>query len=101
MTPRPTFRCPHCDAPVPVGALVCRECGSDADSGWAADAAAFSGDPPVGYDDDGMDDADYEDFLRDEGLLVDGKTSRRAARRRGVLLITLLLIACLLVWLAR
>ena len=28
------FECPHCGADVPVGAKVCRECGSDAGTGW-------------------------------------------------------------------
>ncbi|MCA8952119.1 MAG: hypothetical protein KDE27_21595 [Planctomycetes bacterium] len=31
---RGRFSCPHCDAEVPIGAKVCRECGSDAETGW-------------------------------------------------------------------
>ena len=32
--PPERFPCPHCGADVLVGAKVCRECGSDADTGW-------------------------------------------------------------------
>jgi len=32
-----TFACPHCGAEVRQGARVCRECGSDADTGWQGD----------------------------------------------------------------
>lgn len=31
------FECPHCGAEVPARARVCRECGSDADTGWLDD----------------------------------------------------------------
>ena len=31
---RELFECPHCGADVPVGSKVCRECGSDASTGW-------------------------------------------------------------------
>ena len=31
---RATFECPNCGADVPVSAVVCRECGSDAETGW-------------------------------------------------------------------
>lgn len=32
--PREQFECPHCGAAVAVGSKVCRECGSDAGTGW-------------------------------------------------------------------
>ena len=32
--PPETFECPHCGAAVVVGKRVCRECGSDASTGW-------------------------------------------------------------------
>lgn len=35
--PRRTFACPHCGAEVKQGAKVCRECGSDADTGWQSE----------------------------------------------------------------
>lgn len=31
---RETFECPNCGAAVPVGRKACRECGSDATTGW-------------------------------------------------------------------
>ena len=31
---RELFACPNCGADVAVGAKVCRECGSDASTGW-------------------------------------------------------------------
>jgi hypothetical protein len=31
---REIFECPHCGADVPINSKVCRECGSDADTGW-------------------------------------------------------------------
>lgn len=31
---RELFSCPNCGADVAVGAKVCRECGSDASTGW-------------------------------------------------------------------
>lgn len=34
---RETFECPHCGEPVVVGAAACRECGSDASTGWQDD----------------------------------------------------------------
>jgi predicted RNA-binding Zn-ribbon protein involved in translation (DUF1610 family) len=32
--PRASFECPNCGADVVVGAKACRECGSDANTGW-------------------------------------------------------------------
>lgn len=31
---REFFECPHCGASVAVGSKACRECGSDAETGW-------------------------------------------------------------------
>ncbi|MBM4061925.1 MAG: hypothetical protein FJ265_12640 [Planctomycetes bacterium] len=31
---REIFACPHCGADVPVGSRSCKECGSDASTGW-------------------------------------------------------------------
>lgn len=35
--PTPTFPCPNCGEDVKRGALACRECGSDAQTGWSED----------------------------------------------------------------
>jgi len=52
--PRETFVCPHCGADVVVTAKVCRECGSDADTGWQSteEVEYQSLDLPQGYRDD-------------------------------------------------
>ncbi len=75
MTP---FPCPHCGEEVREGALVCRACGADVETGWADDADAEGQDLPEGT----LDADDYEDFLAREGL---GGRRRRSAlpRRRG------------------
>lgn len=51
---RETFVCPHCGADVGVTAAVCRECGSDADTGWQSteEVEYQSLDLPQGYRDD-------------------------------------------------
>lgn len=67
MSPQPRakrqfFECPHCSAPVAAGAKVCRECGSDAGTGWQdpAELEYASVDLPDGYRDSG------DGALRDE-----------------------------------
>lgn len=56
------FACPNCGAPVAAGAAACRECGSDANTGWKDDDEVdyASIDLPDGYRD--RDDR----FARDE-----------------------------------
>jgi predicted ATP-dependent serine protease len=48
---REFFVCPHCGAEVAVTAKVCRECGSDADTGWQSteEVEYQSLDLPQGY----------------------------------------------------
>jgi zinc-ribbon domain len=103
---RSFFPCPHCGAQVARGALACPECGSDAASGWSEDAEAWSGDLPAGYggadddDDDARDaDADYEDFLRREGLSGDGRPPQRSLRDRRIAAVCLLIAVCAVLWL--
>lgn len=52
--PPETFVCGHCGADVAVTAKVCRECGSDADTGWQSteEVEYQSLDLPQGYRDD-------------------------------------------------
>ena len=49
--PPRTFECPHCGAEVRAGAKACRECGSDAETGWQdeEEIAYQSLDLPTGY----------------------------------------------------
>lgn len=48
---REIFACPNCGADVPVGAKACRECGSDAETGWQdqGEVDYASVDLPDGY----------------------------------------------------
>lgn len=54
---REIFECSHCGADVPVGSAACRECGSDAGTGWQSQEEIDyqSLDLPAGYatDDEG------------------------------------------------
>jgi hypothetical protein len=61
---RETFVCPHCGADVAVGAASCRECGSDAETGWSQDADVWEAGIPAGYGSD--DDFDYDEFIEQE-----------------------------------
>jgi hypothetical protein len=97
MKRRRSFACPHCGATVPAPALACPECGSDAQTGWGEDAAAFAGDLPTGYDDD--PDFDYEEALNAEGLGDDARPSRGALRGRRLAAVCLLLVVCAVLWL--
>jgi hypothetical protein len=57
----PARECPHCGAPLSKRALACRECGSDARTGWAEDAeTSMYGDPTT------LEDREYEEFLARE-----------------------------------
>jgi uncharacterized membrane protein YvbJ len=51
---REIFECPNCGADVAVGAKVCRECGSDASTGWQSQEEIDyqSEDLPTGYSHD-------------------------------------------------
>jgi len=48
---REIFACPHCGADVPLGAKACKECGSDATTGWQDEQEVDyqSVDLPQGY----------------------------------------------------
>ncbi len=83
--PPRTFECPHCGAEVRVGAAVCRECGSDADTGWQdeEEVAYQSLDLPTGY----STDPDHPG----EGLVEHP--------RRWVAVVVVVLVVALVVWL--
>ena len=53
---RELFECTHCGADVAVGSKVCRECGSDASTGWQSSEEVDyqSLDLPDGYASDAM-----------------------------------------------
>lgn len=52
---RQTFECPNCGADVALGAKACRECGSDAKTGWqdGSEIEYQSVDIPDGWGADG------------------------------------------------
>ncbi|HKB17276.1 MAG TPA: zinc-ribbon domain-containing protein [Planctomycetota bacterium] len=58
--------CPHCGAPVPARAKSCRECGSDARTGWAPEERI--GSESVDLPEPELDPEEYGAFLRREGL---------------------------------
>lgn len=47
--------CPHCGAELPDGAISCKECGSDKDTGWAEGAEYANLELP-----------DYDEILENE-----------------------------------
>ncbi|MBZ0154410.1 MAG: zinc-ribbon domain-containing protein [Planctomycetes bacterium] len=82
---REIFECPHCGADVSLGARSCRECGSDATTGWLDEQEIdYTGvDLPDGYRDPAQ-----SDFVA-------------AKRPLWVVVVALLLVGLLLVWLLR
>ena len=90
------FDCPHCGAPVPVSATVCRECGSDAETGWSEDAEVGGVDTQTGYSSD--DDFDYNDFVRREFPGQSGADARQAIRTWVTVLVVVLTCIGLLRW---
>lgn len=58
------FVCPHCGADVPVGAKVCRECGSDDETGWSEGEDVWKAEIGTGYGDE--EDFDYDEFVQKE-----------------------------------
>jgi hypothetical protein len=87
VTPRPrrTFLCPHCGAQVAVGSTSCRECGSDASTGWQDE-----------------EEVDYQSIDLPEGYRDDAGTDERAspvgARSRMWFWVALVLLLALLVY---
>ncbi|MEM7309873.1 MAG: zinc ribbon domain-containing protein [Planctomycetota bacterium] len=65
--------CPHCGADLRASATFCRECGSDARTGWSDEAES------TGQADLGLDDFDYEAYLERE-LGTPAAGSRRWVR---------------------
>ena len=87
------FACPHCGAKVRRDAASCRECGSDAETGWSDDKPW---DADGGYAED--DDFDYDEYVRNE-FPDDGEPRRLTPWQWTVTaIIALLVIAVLLFW---
>ncbi len=88
-----SFDCPHCGEAVRAGALACRACGSDLETGWAEDAQLDLGSLP-----ESCDDFDYDAWLEREVGGATGATARRAWVPR---LLALLVVLAMLIWLLR
>ncbi|MCB9878623.1 MAG: hypothetical protein H6835_13580 [Planctomycetes bacterium] len=79
---KPTFECPHCGAEVPAGRTVCRECGSDARTGWLDD-----------------EEIDYRSIDIPDGYGPDSDPAPKPALRRVALAAVAIVTALLLLWL--
>ena len=81
--PKPTFECPNCGAAVRVGSAVCRECGSDANTGWQSD-----------------EEVDYQSLDLPEGYgNVDGGRVPEPPKSKAFVLVVLVVVA-VFAWLA-
>ena len=87
---REYFECPNCGADVRVGAKVCRECGSDASTGWQSSEEIDyqSIEIPDGY---GPDDEEAGDATGDFAFLG----------RDSVRIVALVLAALVVAWTLR
>lgn len=89
------FTCPHCGARVPSGALACRQCGSDAETGWSEDADLWTADIPSAEGDN--DDFDYNDFVaREFPGLAPATTGPRMGRWLAGAIVVVVALAFLL-----
>lgn len=78
---RELFECAHCGADVAIGSKVCRECGSDASTGWQS-----------------SEEIDYQSLDLPEGYAVDPAHpgGPPVTRRRGWIVVTALVVAAAL-----
>lgn len=77
--------CPNCGESLPRNAKFCRECGSDAKTGWRSSE-------DIEYDSIELpEQGDYEEFLQREGLQTRGVQKGR----RWIFLVALILILAL------
>jgi hypothetical protein len=90
------FACPVCGAPVKDGAISCRACGADAETGWKEDAEDV--DPDL---ETSLDDERYDEFLQEDEALGGGTIETKPESNTGCLLTLLFVLAvgALLGWL--
>ena len=79
---REIFECPNCGADVPVGAKACRECGSDAETGWQS-----------------REEIDYQGTDLPEGYGGEDDTLAPPPRTPLRWLVVVLLVVALVLWL--
>jgi hypothetical protein len=83
---REFFICSHCGAEVPAGAMSCRECGSDDETGWSESAGEWEDCvPSSGYGSD--DEFDYDEFVANEFPDQAPPSGRRRAWRAAVAIV--------------
>ena len=96
---RDFFVCPHCGAEVPQGAISCRECGSDDETGWSESAGEWEENvASPGYGSD--DDFDYDEFIANE-FPGHGRAPAPGGRWTWTIVVTVVTLAFLLWALAR
>lgn len=88
MSPSGVRECPHCGAALKPRARFCRECGSDASTGWSESADTAGHAPSHAFDDD-----EYAEFLARElpGATSPGQRLARAWPRLVGLFLAILL----------
>jgi hypothetical protein len=91
---RDSFTCPHCGADVSAGAPACRECGSDAETGWSDDVHVWSANIPAGYDEE--DDFDYDAFVARE--FPDQVSTKLDIKKLAMAVVVAILCLALLLW---
>lgn len=83
-----------------VGARSCRNCGSDAETGWAETRGTWGAEDAVGYGSD--EDFNYEEFVADEfphdSENKFGLTLKRRALQLLIALVCLALLLSLIGW---
>ena len=90
------FICPHCGEEVRIGASSCRECGSDAETGWSDEAHLGVADIPSAPDDD---DFDYDEFIAREFPDQADFASRYSVRQWATGVLVVGIIVSFLTWL--
>ena len=90
------FPCPNCGADVADGAISCKACGADAETGWKEDADSASPDL-----ESHLDDERYDEFLAEDDALGGGTidTDRKSGPGCVFAVIVTLLVAALIGWL--
>ncbi len=73
--------CPHCGAEIPEGSISCRECGSDAKTGWSE-----------GAENSDLEMPDYDEILENEFGSRKKRTSRILTAIVGGILALVLLV---------
>ena len=87
------FVCPHCGANVPAGAMSCRDCGADDETGWSENAGEWEDNvPSSGHGSD--DELDYDEFIARE-LPNQAPVS---GRRRVWTVVVAIVILAFLIW---